>query len=426
MTPAEANAAEIRVAEIVGTLPQTSFLRNYVHYAAALTDANAMYHLGVGLAVLSQAVPRDLSVRHGNRLYSNLYVLVVGDSTGSRKSTSVELGREVLNEAMPERDGGHPGSWEGLADSLTSKPHQLLSYGEFGQFLAQAKEGYFAAIKQSLTAVYDGEKMERTLAVKRTYGTNGQQQPRVPSAPAPSPRLSLIGAVTPGFLSELSTPSDWEDGFFGRFLTFYATRARTYITTPSDLRPERAWLAHRLRAIGQFLPAAPPTCGGINPEVHQAWADWQAGHAQLIRMNPWGAAAIGRAQGHALKIAMMLAWDSFEGVVPPDGWTIRACHLLPAMAIVQLHINSVLEVVAHVGGTRDMNDRCRVLGVLTASPDDRLSLGVISNRARLLTKRTSEILDTLKQQGVIRYEPDNGQGSRLDMWQLVPPTPWQS
>ncbi len=424
MTPAEANAAEIRVAEIVSTLPQTSFLRNYVHYAAALTDANVMYHLGVGLAVLSQAVPRDLSIRHGNRLYPNLYVLVVGDSTGSRKSTSVELGRELLNEAMPERDGGHPGSWEGLADSLTSKPHQLLSYGEFGQFLAQAKEGYFAAIKQSLTAVYDGERMERTLAVKRSFGSNGRQQPQMPTAPAAAPRLSLVGAVTPGFLSELSTPSDWEDGFFGRFLTFYATRARTYITTPADLRPERAWLAHRLRTIGQFLPATPPTCGGIDPEAHAAWAAWQANHAQLIRTSPWGAAAIGRAQGHALKIAMMLAWDSFDGNVPPEGWRVRMEHLQPAMSIVQLHINSVLAVVAHVGGTRDMNDRCRVLNVLTNSPDDWLPLGVISDRARLLTKRTLEILDTLKQQAAIRFTTNTSEGSRLDVWQYAPPTPW--
>ena len=52
-----------------------------------------------------------------------------------------------MHDAIPGSIGETPGSQEGLYESLRAQQKQVILYGEWGEFLAKAEEGYLMALK---------------------------------------------------------------------------------------------------------------------------------------------------------------------------------------------------------------------------------------------------------------------------------------
>lgn len=123
----------ITEAEVWDALPPSGFARAYVEYASQRTDANCAYHLGAALSILSQTVPLEYCVPYASPLWGNMFTLIVGGSSKSRKTAAINIGQRVLREALPESVGEVPGSQEGLYESLRAQNRQLIVYGEFGE-----------------------------------------------------------------------------------------------------------------------------------------------------------------------------------------------------------------------------------------------------------------------------------------------------
>lgn len=382
----EAHALEQRVRKIVLSLPENSFLRQYVIYASQLTDCNVVYHLGGGLTILAQTVHDDLHFRLGSRLHGNIYALAVGPSTSSRKTASVQIARELIDEALPGQASKGPGSHEGLIDSLVDKSRQLLLYEEFGALLAQAEHSYLTPIKNTLTGIYDGTPVSRALAKGRSKTISIAQKPR----------LSIFGAVTSGYLSRHSEPVDWTDGFFARFIILKGERARHNDNPVQDVPESRSWLVGSLRERASWLTAQ--SCLGIHPEALSMWRKWTALVDETQARAPKEVAgAIGRSNGHVLKIALLLAWDAGDNR-REGSWTLEAKHLEPAMEIVRIHQESVFAIGEELAGTRDMNDRQAVLQAVSETP---VPLGVITRRSRLIKERVLTMLGTLMEEKLV-------------------------
>jgi hypothetical protein len=136
-------------------LPPAGFIRAYYHHACRQTTAPSIYHLGVGLTILSATCPADYGMRFAGELRPNLFTLLIGRSGEDQKSTAISIGRDLLFHACPERVGDFPGSAEGLLDSLSRVPTQMIPISEFGKLLASAQRGYFEPIKTLLTDLWD-------------------------------------------------------------------------------------------------------------------------------------------------------------------------------------------------------------------------------------------------------------------------------
>jgi hypothetical protein len=382
----EAAALEQRVKNIVLSLPDNTFLKHYVIYGSHLTDCNAVYHIAAGLSILAQTVHDDLHTRLGSKLHGNIYTLAIGPSTQSRKTASVQIARELIDEALPGQAAKGPGSYEGLVDSLVAKSRQLLLYEEFGSLLAQAERSYLTPIKSTLTGIYDGTPVGRELAKGRRKDVQVAQKPR----------LSIFGACTSGYLSRHSEPVDWTDGFFARFLVFRADRARRNDFPSRDIPEIRAWLVNALRERNGCSSA--PEWFGIDNSASGIWRSWSERLDTLqIRAPKEVAGAVGRAQGHTLKIALLLAWDmghSRQGAP----WSFTAEHLEPAIEIVKIHLESVFILGEELAGTTAMNDRMSVLQAIKETPT---MLGQICRGSRLLKRRVLEVMETLREEKVI-------------------------
>lgn len=145
----------IKEAQVWDALPSHGFLRSYVEYASHCTDANIAFHVAGGLSCLTQCAPIDYAVPYTSPLYGTMYSMVVGASSRSRKTASLNIAQRIIREAIPDSVVETPGSQEGLYEGLRHNPRQLVLFPEWGEFLAKAEEGYMMPVKTALTNVWD-------------------------------------------------------------------------------------------------------------------------------------------------------------------------------------------------------------------------------------------------------------------------------
>lgn len=380
----------ITEAEVVAALPKRDcFLRDYVRWAARAADANIAYHLLGGLMCLTQAVPPEYGVPFGKIVHPNLYGLVVGPSTLSRKSVAITFSQSVMDGALPERLGDMPGSPEGLIDSLAQNQQQIIYYQEYGAFLSSSERGYLMPVKTRLTDLYDGTPVGRSKA-------NGK------GVKVERPRLSIFAGVAPGYLERHTEIVDWTEGFLARHLTFYAKRER-YFAIPAYTPGVQEQVVARLKQITDVhrtMQALTVPASGWTPGAVKWWTEWQRGVEKLAVSNPTRmiAPAIGRAPAMALKVAALLAFDFRDGACEA-GWEISEEEILYASKIVDLHVKSVLEIGDLVATDRDMRDRRKLLHEIGDRP---IRFGSAIKQAAMTKRRGREILETLEEEGTVR------------------------
>ena len=121
-------------------LPSDSWLRKYISYASKKTTAPAAYHLVVGLGLLNACMPPNAGIPFITSLPPTFYGCCVGRSGVEQKSTSLSIGNRILYKVSTSLQGDKPASAEGLIQSLSEKPTQILSYSEFGYFFSNTKK----------------------------------------------------------------------------------------------------------------------------------------------------------------------------------------------------------------------------------------------------------------------------------------------
>lgn len=147
--------SEDAAANVVLSLPPDSWLARYVRHGFRQTTAPLVYHIGVGLALLAPTCPLGYGTRYAGDLRTNNFVLLVGRSGEDRKSSALNVGKELLDAAAPKLIGDFPGSQEGLIESLARVPSQVIPISEMGKFLSSAQRGYFEPIKSTLADLWD-------------------------------------------------------------------------------------------------------------------------------------------------------------------------------------------------------------------------------------------------------------------------------
>ncbi len=378
--------------EVWDALPTRGFVRSYVEYASQTTDANIAYHVAGALSILAQTVPLDYCVPYASPLWGNMYSLIVGDSSKSRKTASINVAQRILREAMPGSVGEVPGSQEGLYESLRAQQRQLIVYGEFGEFLAKAEQGYLLPLKTAYTNLWDAIPIGRALANSRRGAVN-------------DPRLSLLCGVATDLLERHTEQADWTGGFLARFLTFHAEPERNYAAPPIDDPMRRAAIVKWVKdlAAPQTLPGR---CLWLDKQGEQMWADWWESMSKTRdKANRRVSAACSRSTSIAAKTAILLAWDVGQARSGHD-WHVDEVSLASALMITNLHLDSVIELGETVTGTKDMRDRRSVLRSIAEVPTP---LGVIIKSSDLLKRRVMEILDSLTEERMVEMVKVNGQ-----------------
>jgi hypothetical protein len=194
---------EITVDSII---PLSGFLWDYVDYFSELTDAPRIFHLVLGYVSLAAIVGNRVYFSlAGDKLFPNLWTVVIGPSGMSRKSTSLNKSRSVVSAVDPKAVFAPDFTSEALLDLLSSTPQGVFYHSEFRSLYGMLAKDYMSGAKALLTELYDSPEEYR----RETKGRSVQIR---------QPVLSMASATTTNWLISRNSDDDFGGGFLARFL----------------------------------------------------------------------------------------------------------------------------------------------------------------------------------------------------------------
>lgn len=219
------------------------FLRPYVEEMSSFTDAPPIFHEFLGAALIGTLLARQShSVRVSAGVggtWTNLWVMIVGDSGSDHKSTAIRMMEKILMLTQSELRGPDDMSPEGLLSMFQSGeanpdlgPNLMLVYSEFLNVFFHFRRQYSANLRPMLMDLYDVKPVFRKQLKKNYFEI-------------PEPRCSMVGGIPSELLAQYSQPEDWDGGFLNRFVIVQGKKTRRQESEPSV--PENAFIKQAKR-----------------------------------------------------------------------------------------------------------------------------------------------------------------------------------
>jgi hypothetical protein len=377
------------IQSVSDALPQQSaFLRGYVDYAAATSDAPEVYHVGVGLTILAGAIAKRLACPYmaGGMLVPNLYTLLVGTSRSGRKTSSVDTGIKLLMRAAPEAVIPIPGSYEEMISQIRQTPSGLLTYREFGHFLKTTQRGYGEQIRTALMDLFDHP-------TDRPYTRNLRKGKTVIDPPI---CLSLLSTCSTDLLFGNSDIEEWQGGFFGRMIMLYGDR--------EVFRMPNVWDAardHLTAVLHQLIHMPMGRCAGFSQYAWIEFERWSRYRDSTAQQFPERVQTFVSGSGTlAAKVALLYSADMGEAAY--DGWSISLEAMRRAILFCE---NLYLPSIKHLGDTLALGiwekDRQKILTIIESKGNAGVAQKDILRRAKVSLSMFEEVINTLKAEGTV-------------------------
>lgn len=371
------------------------WLQSYLEYTAE-QEAPEKIHLWTALTLLSASVRRqfymDLVFYH---LFPNIYVLIVAESARARKSVAMEMGIDILTEAVPDifimRGRMTP---EGLVKSM-NRSKTVIDQNRGGTIYEDSHVFIFADELATLFG-YDRQSASRMSMLLTEIYASKREYPHTTASDGVwmlyNLYPTLLAATDPRNLKVL--PEEAIAGLLGR-LIFVVAGERRRSTAWADKkkiaasRTLRAALVSDLQKVAALNGVCEPT-----EEAKVLFATWydRINEHKVTdhRIEPF----LARCHDTARKIAMLI------GVSRSDRLVVEAEHMAGGIAIVEKLLPEALRVVHWTGATAFSQNRVQFIEALR-----RLG-GYATRRAVLravgIPAEDLDIIEnTLKQEGVV-------------------------
>jgi hypothetical protein len=139
--------------------PPTSIVDEYKEWAVEATDAVTEYHELSCTMLLSSLMSSGLYLETSfGKVIPNLWGLILGDSTLTRKTTAMKMAMEFVSEIDQELVVATDGSVEGVLTAIASRPGQVSVFfkDEVAGFIDSInRKDYLAGMPETLTQLYD-------------------------------------------------------------------------------------------------------------------------------------------------------------------------------------------------------------------------------------------------------------------------------
>jgi len=195
-------------------VPEDHFISKYVAHWTGRNDAYPDYHYASALSLLSIAANRVVGVNTKNMgvIRTNLWILMLGVSSFSRKTTAIRPVRRFANAGTLNQlpDTFTP---ESLIEDLANNQKAYHLKDECAQILnGMNKKTYMSDLRDLFCSLYDGDPFTRKL--KSKIGTQTIFK-------ADAPYLSMQWATTPDNFYKSTTILDSTSGFLLRFMPVF-------------------------------------------------------------------------------------------------------------------------------------------------------------------------------------------------------------
>lgn len=229
------------------------FITPFRQWFDKTTDAAPEFSEAAALMCLSSIALGKRWLSATDNVHPNLFMLLVGESSIARKSTSVRRAQTIVEEVVPHRIGPSDYTMEALfrwmqgKDTETKKTRNkvVLFAKEYGSDLARM-DAYNTTFQTDFCALYDGERIEK-IRIKSSNVTIDK------------PRVSFFGASAYEMMQRYLGPRDWHSGYLMRFLYVAPlTKRPEFKQVPAPALTERAAAVTALRYVRDLLGNSSP------------------------------------------------------------------------------------------------------------------------------------------------------------------------
>lgn len=322
-------------------------LADYVDLVAPTTEAPSSFLWGAAVAALSVRLGRQVGLPWGIRSMSpTLFVVLLGSTARTRKSTSISDAVEILLEpevsntlAIIEGSGSGEGFAAALADLPASKERPeavtgrraLLVFNELGAVMEKVRRDQAGNLQEFLMAMFDAGRRWSS----RTRSKDA------PSFDITGGTLVVVAASTADWLSANLREVDIASGFVNRFLWIGGASTRSLPFRPDVPRDRRDALQRKTTTLLEKLRGDFVVDGEAREAHHSHYDAFRNGPIEDIMAH-----ATARQDAISLRVAMLLA--AAEGSM-----AIRARHIEAAWAVTAYSSTVVSPLITRViGGQR--------------------------------------------------------------------------
>ncbi len=315
-----------KMPNLMEMLPPDHFINIVTNWMSGPSDTYYEYQVSTALWLLSDLSQGkgSLTLKQGT-IKPNLYVLLLGQSTKSKKSTAVNK-IEAIREAATgiELYNDEP-TIEGYLEMLARNPTQSFVCDEVSGLLAKYHQKYNAGIFDLDCKVYDGASVRKIKA----SGKNQDPQEYIIRAPY----VTHLYATTPDKFTTVIELDDFSCGWGYRFLYAFPTYAKNRMDIElEDNENVEAWsrvltsvktIYNQYSKIDEFKFKITPEALKLFNQISAELED----EGEKIQ-NESIDSAIARAEDHILKISMLIEIGKNEPSYTVTGDSVSIASLL--------------------------------------------------------------------------------------------------
>jgi hypothetical protein len=409
----------VSMPQLVGEPASETFIDEYKEWACEATDAVPEFHELSAFIVLSSIVAASVRLETSyGKIAPNIWGLILGDSTVTRKSTSMKMAVDLLATLEPELILATDGSVEGLLSGLATRPNKVSVFFRdevSGLFDSINRRDYLSSMPETLANLYD---------VPQTYSRLLRKEVIRIDSPA---FIFFGGGITERVYNCVS--EDWiESGFMPRFLIVSGDFNREVMRPTGP--PSEIGLKRRNSIIDKLVDLkehyavdVPASIGGqtvlLPPRImadmtQEAWERYQSIESQLVvkgydsLVRNTALPTFDRMARSVLKMAMTLA--ATRQVPNEDNHIeINEDDIINAAWYVQKWGHHSVDLITNAGKAPREKYMDRVLRKIANTPG--INRSVIMQHLHLTKREMDEIVSTLEDRGQI-YKKQHGRACK--------------
>lgn len=349
-------------------LPKT-FVDRYSEWASTVTDAPKQYHRATGVTILSTVMTPYLSFPTSfGTFVPNIWMMVLAGTTMTRKSTSLDIARRLLDDVMDDYMLATDGSPEGLLTELGYRDGKISVFhrDEITGFMsAVSGRDYLSGLLESFTRLYDGQPETRILRREKIE--------------IKKPYLIFMAGGIKSRMEELVGMEHIRSGFLPRFIFVSGSTTRDQVRPigppedspigegPRDDVLNELWGIHEhytkapdasssnvIKIAGIVKSSTPGTKHTRLKGTSEFWARLQDLHEDAMELGETSSAPelytplYQRLANSVLKVSMLLAGAEFSD-------TIELKHLQKAIHLAQEWVETVTDFASAIEEAPDMD-----------------------------------------------------------------------
>ena len=239
------------------------FVTRYADVISEMTDSYRDYQYASALMLLSMSVQRRAVMRMSyGPIYPNIWVMLLGSSSYSKKTTAIKFARRIAFEVLPRTSLGNDLTPERFAQDVSHHSAVWQFIDEISALLNGIKtKAYMSSYREMLCALYDNEPYVMGRSRRRRGGRSSDDDQETDWIIRDG-YVNLYYATTPDMFTEATQKTDMTSGLFYRFLFFNPKYEKPLMPSDEETPDQRAaldMLTERLRNITAYFASNPHT-----------------------------------------------------------------------------------------------------------------------------------------------------------------------